>query len=55
MKEGRYSIRKNKDGRYDIYSSGFCPMYCATYDTKDECKAHIKAQKTYLTQPKKTC
>lgn len=45
MTEGRYLTRKNKDGKYDIYLSGFCPMYCATYDTKEECKEHIKNQK----------
>lgn len=50
MTEGRYLTRKNKDGKYDIYLiylSGFCPMYCATYDTKEECKEHIKNQKKY--------
>lgn len=47
MTEDRYSIRKNKEGKYDIYLSGFCSMYCATYDTKEECKEHIKNQKSY--------
>lgn len=47
MTEGRYLTRKNKEGRYDIYLSGFCPMYCGTYDTKEECKEYIKNQKKY--------
>lgn len=47
MTEGRYLTRENKEGRYDIYLSGFCPMYCGTYDTKEECKEYIKNQKKY--------
>lgn len=50
MKEGRYSIRKNKSGRYDIYLSGFSPMYCATYDTHEQCKEHIKNQKIFYAE-----
>ena len=54
MTEGRYLTRKNKEGKYDIYLSGFCPMYCATYGTNEECKEHIKNQKKhYKEQGKK--
>lgn len=48
MSNDRYSIRENKNtGRYDIFLSGFEPMYCATYNTKEECREHIKTQKKY--------
>lgn len=46
---GKYSIRKSKNqkGRFDLFLSGFVAMYCATYDTKDECRTHIKNQKKF--------
>lgn len=46
MSKEKYSIRKNKNGRYDIFLSGFVPMYCASYNTKEECRIHIKNQIT---------
>ena len=48
MANERYSIRfDKKTKKYDIFLSGFTPMYCGTYDTKEECKVHIKEQKKY--------
>jgi len=49
MANERYSIRLDKKTKkYDIFLSGFTPMYCGTYDTKKECKTHIKEQKKIL-------
>jgi len=48
MANERYSIKLDKKTKkYDIFLSGFTPMYCGTYDTKKECKTHIKEQKKY--------
>ena len=54
MANERYSIRLDKKTKkYDIFLSGFTPMYCGTYDTKKECKTHIKEQKNIITTEKK--
>ena len=46
MAKERYSIGLDKETkRYDIFLSGFVPMYCATFDTKEECREFIKQQK----------
>ncbi len=48
MAKERYSIRFDKDRkRYDVFYSGFVPMYCASYDTKEECRKYIKEQNKY--------
>ncbi len=48
MARERYSIRFDKDSkRYDVFYSGFVPMYCDSYDTKQECREYIKEQNKY--------
>jgi len=42
------SIKKNKDGKFDVFIAAFCPMYCGTFDTKEEAKKHIKGQKGFM-------
>ena len=55
MANERYSIRVDKKTKkYDIFLSGFTPMYCGTYDTKKECKTHIKQQKKYYDNRKES-
>lgn len=49
MKISRYSIRYNKYSKlYSVFLSGFFPMYCGSFDTKEEAKDHIKRQKAIL-------
>jgi len=55
MANERYSIKLDKKiKKYDIFLSGFTPMYCGTYDTKKECKTHIKEQKKYYDNKKES-
>lgn len=46
MTNERYSIRFDKESKkFDVYLSGFEPMYCGTFDTKEEAKIAIKEWK----------
>lgn len=45
MRKKKRSIRKNKDGRYDVYfNDSCCPMYCGTFKDREEAKEFIKQQ-----------
>ena len=43
----KYFIRKNKESKFDVFIDGFVPMYCATYDSKEDAKKYIEIQKEY--------
>ncbi len=46
MGKEKYSIRfDKKTGFYNVFLSGFTPMYCGSYNTKEEAQKHIKQQK----------
>lgn len=42
----RHSIRYDKElGLYDVFFSGFVPMYCNSFYTEEEAREFIKRQK----------
>lgn len=46
MANERYSARKNRHTRFfDVFLSGFTPMYCNSFETKEEAQEYIKEQR----------